>query len=279
MNRFAAILLFAGILTAPVFAQDSVPPADPAAPVEPAPPAKPAAPAAPAVAAETAKTPDEQPSPTVDEILDRYVTAIGGRDAWTKLETCVSTGTIEIPSMNVTGTIEVDQKTPNKVVSSGFVAGANFGQGYDGTVGWAQDPMNGLREMSGEELAQAARDAQFDLPAKLPGAYPTMTLLGKEKVNDHDAYVIEATPAEGDAEKFYFDANSGLIIREVGTRDRPEGKTEFREDFSDFRDVDGVKLPFGIEQVMGELDIRITFSEIHHNVPVDDAKFGKPSAN
>src|SRR3984885_4551674 len=100
--------------------------------------------------------------PTGEQGLARYVQAIGGRAAWMKLNSRVSKGTIEIPAMdNLTGTLEIHEKAPNFMLAVISLGGAAFEQGFDGNVGGAENPQNGLRELSGGELDHAHRDAIF----------------------------------------------------------------------------------------------------------------------
>ena len=99
--------------------------------------------------------------PKVDQILDRYEEAIGGREAWAKFTSRVTMGTIEVPSMNLSGTVMIHEKAPDKMLSAVIINGAAFQQGYDGIQGWTDDPKNGLRDQTGPELAEAKRDADF----------------------------------------------------------------------------------------------------------------------
>lgn len=84
--------------------------------------------------------------PSVEKILDHYLEAVGGPDAWQKLRSRVSMGTIEVPSANLKGTVVIHEKAPNKILTIIIVAGSAFREGFDGTTGWAEDPQNGVRE-------------------------------------------------------------------------------------------------------------------------------------
>ena len=250
-------LVLALALGAPVFAQSATTAAAPAKP----------APAANAV-----------PTPTADQILDTYVKAIGGREAWKKLTSRVTIGTIEVPAMGLSGTIEMHEKAPNLVVARITINGASFSQGFDGSIGWADDPQNGLREQTGAELTETKRDADFYHPLDLRQLYSKFTVTGIEKINDRDMYVIEASAANGEIDKMYFDFQTGLVQRIVGHHHSPDGVSEFTEDLSDYREVDGIKLPFLVHQSSAESTFTITFAEVHHNVPLVNSEFSKPAA-
>src|ERR1700719_7360 len=94
-------------------------------------------------------------TPTLDQVLDKYVDALGGREAWKKLVSRQSTGTIEVPAMKLSGTFQVTEKAPNRMLSVVVVAGANFREGFDGKTGWSDDPQNGGREQTGLGLEGA----------------------------------------------------------------------------------------------------------------------------
>jgi hypothetical protein len=217
-------------------------------------------------------------TPTADRILDRYLEAEGGRTAWQKLTSRVSTGKVDVPSMSLSGTVEIYEKAPDFVLGTVTIAGASFRQGFDGTVGWTDDPQNGLRELAGAELAETRRESDFYHTLDLRKLYTKFTVVGREKIGEREAYVIEAVPADGgEADKMYFDTQTGLALRVINHRHVAEGVTEFRQDFEEYRDVDGIKLPFVIHQTDGSTAYTITISEVHHNVSIEDSQFVKPA--
>jgi hypothetical protein len=234
-----------------------------------------------ALRAQQAATPQTKAAPaapTADQILNRYLEAEGGAAALQKLTSRVSTGKVDVPSMNISGTVETYEKAPDRALNIATIAGASFRQGFDGTVGWSDDPQNGLREQSGAELLEARRDSDFYHTLNLRKLYTKFTVIGAEKINEHDAYLVEALlPEGGDPDKLYFDAETGLALRFITHRHLPEGITEFRQDFEDYRDVDGIKLPFVIHQLDGDTAYTITISEVRHNVPIEDSQFAKPA--
>jgi zinc protease len=235
--------------------------------------AKPAAPAATPSATKAAAL------PTADQVLDHYVQAIGGRAAWLKLNSRVSKGTIENPAMNnLTGTVEIHEKAPNLMLAVINLGGAAFEQGFDGTVAWSDNPENGLRELSGGELDDARREANFYHALELRKNYTKMTVTGIEKVNEHDTYVVEATREKGAPDKMYFDTQTGLMVRSVNQRYTPDGVTEFQADVDDYTEVDGVRLPFTVRQTGASATFIIRFTEVHHNLQLADAQFAKPPA-
>jgi zinc protease len=218
--------------------------------------------------------------PSADQVLKHYVEAIGGRAAWEKLHSRVSKGTIEIPAMNnLSGTIEVHMKAPNSILVVINLGGAVIEQGFDGTTAWSDDPRNGLRVLAGGELEDEKREANFYHALDLQKVYSKMTVTGTERIGEHDTYVMEATPAGGgDADKLYFDTKSGLEVRSVNHRHTPEGSMEFSANIGDYKDVDGIKLPFSVAQSSSQSAFTITFTDIQHNVDLADSQFAKPAS-
>jgi hypothetical protein len=241
-------------------------------------PTKPAA--APGSATQTAgATQAGAAVPTGDQVLDHYVQAIGGRAAWLKLNSRVSKGSIEIPAMNnLTGTVEIHEKAPNLMLAVINLGGAAFEQGFDGTTAWSDNPRDGLRVLTGGELDDARREADFYHPLELRKNYTKLTVTGVVRVNEHDAYVVEAARENGAPDKMYFDVQSGLLVRSVNQRYTPDGLTEFQADVEDYTALDGVKLPFTVRQSGGGSAFVIHFTEVQHNLQLTDAQFAKPPA-
>ena len=222
-----------------------------------------------------AKTPEGMP--TADEILDEYVKASGGKAAIEKLTSRETKGTFEVPALGASGTLEGYAKAPNKILM--IITIPAFGtiqQGSDGTIAWEENPQVGMRELSGSELEARKRDTDFYRIIHLKDLYPKRTLKGIEKVGDQEAYVVELTPSEGSSEKMYFDKESRLLIRHELERESPQGKITIETRLEDYRDVDGVKLPFLLHQSLPMMSWDIKFEQVKHDTTIDDAKFKKP---
>ncbi|HRH46284.1 MAG TPA: hypothetical protein PKY82_31860, partial [Pyrinomonadaceae bacterium] len=114
------------------------------------------------IAQETTKLPSAQ------DIFKKYSDSIGGKENYFKLTSRIYKGTIEIPAMNITGTFEMLFKAPNmNLVSINLGGFGNNLNGFDGTIGWAKDEIQGLRTKSGAELEQAKLTSDFYYPVIL----------------------------------------------------------------------------------------------------------------
>jgi carboxyl-terminal processing protease len=203
-------------------------------------------------------------APEVEPILERYAEATGHRrraDA-APLSTRVSKGRIEgaYAGMKVSGTVEILEKAPDKFVALVNVDGLGvIRRGFTGEYGYMQIPLFGFRQVEGPELAELKLEARWAWADDLRRLYPSMKLKGTEEVGGSEAHVVEATSAAGARALLYFDARTGLLVR----RDKTY--------FEDFREVDGVKLPFRVRDDFAV----ITYSEVKHNAAVEDARFAE----
>jgi len=218
--------------------------------------------------------------PSADEIVEKYIKAMGGKEAIEKTTSRSAKGTFEIEAMSLTGSVESYQKAPNKFASLFTIPGAGGGgQVFDGATGWDSNPMTGLRELGGEELATLKREADFYQPLNFKKHFPKMEVKGKETIGKFETYVLIATPTEGGPEKLYFDIATGLLVRQDAERESAQGKMAIEEYFDDYKDVGGVKIPHSIKQVIPMFAITVKLTEVKANVEIDEAKFNKPSGN
>jgi hypothetical protein len=213
--------------------------------------------------------------PTLDQILAKSIEAAGGQAAQEKIVSTQLKGALEVVTYGLSGPIELCTKAPNKLYMHTELA--NYGevlQGFDGQTGWVKTPDSGLREMSGAELVRMKRNADVHRYLHLKDQFAKMTVTGKGKAGAVDAYIVEAQPAEGDAEKFFFDAQTGLLVR-AEYMDPQNGLVAVS--MEDFKTVDGVLAAQTIRQEGSSLSLLMKFTEVRHNLDIDDAKFAKPA--
>jgi hypothetical protein len=151
-------------------------------------------------------------------------------------------------------------------------------EGYDGAVAWAESPSEGLSVKSGIGLTLVKLGSEFNRPLKLKQLFPTLSFKETKKVGDKEAQVIEALSREGPVERWYFDTQTGLLIRQEIEVDTPQGKTITEIYAVDYREADGVKIAFRVRILSPSSRTFIETKEVKHNVPIDDSKFAKPKA-
>jgi hypothetical protein len=226
-------------------------------------------------------------SQTADDIVEKHLVAMGGRAALGKLTSRVMTGTISVstPGGELSGSIEVYNKTPNKSRTLIKIDASQFGLGqivqdqrFNGTSGYAIDSLNGNREITGDQL-EAARSNAFPSPLLVyKEAGSKLELLGREKADDRDAYALRLTPKAGPSSRMFIDAETYLIVKTVVTINVPQigGDIEQTVVVSDYRDVDGVKVPYQIRSTNQLQTVSMTATKVEQNTSVDDGMFVKP---
>lgn len=225
---------------------------------------------------------------SADEIIEKHLAASGGRAAYAKITSRTSVGTLNLttPVGDLSGTIEIDAKKPNKTRTLVKIDATALGGGqivqdqrFDGTTGYVLDSFQGNRDIEGGQL-EALKAGSFPSPLlNYKEIGTTVALDEKEKVSGGDAFVLRLTPKSGPATRVYIDATTFMLVKTVATINVPQlgGDIEQVVEFSDFRDVDGLKLPFKMKSTNPAQTINIAMTTITHNATIDDASFAKPA--
>jgi hypothetical protein len=216
-------------------------------------------------------------APTADEILAKYVSAVGGADAMHKVTSRVMKGSISAGGSDTP--IDLFTKAPNKRVSISHMGNSDSYTAFDGAVGWMGNAGRPAREMSAPEAAAASLDAEFYLPLRIKELYPQLRRGRPETVAGAECEVLNGTGTGRPSVRLYFSKESGLLVRQVRLADTPVGRNPTQIDYADYRDSDGVKVPFRwtLSRPNGRFTIQL--SEVKGNVPIDDAKFAKPAGD
>ena len=229
-------------------------------------------------------------TPSVDQILAKYIEALGGEVAIRKVTSRVITGTQYIPTgpggaVPTPAAIERDLKAPNLAVSVYRTPAYTISEGFDGSTQWSQSMQGRVVEGGRVDQQRAKRAADFYEPVNLKAEYAEMTVVGIERVQDRDAYVVSAYPKGDLPEQLYFDARSGLLIRKRTVLETPAGNSPFQISYSDYRDTgSGVKFPFLIKMDPAgprvELGTAATIyvTKVQDNAPIADTEFTKPTS-
>jgi len=219
-------------------------------------------------------------APTVRQILDRYVTALGGRDAIEKVKTRVSRGSVELIPMNLKGSFETisaaEASSYSKISISGI---GDMLEGSDGKAGWSINPINGTRDKSGPELAQTKLINDFYRDIRLEKLFPKIELIGPDKVGDRPVWVVTGTAEGLPPETWYFDKETGLMLKSEVVAISPQGNTPITVGYEDYRKVDGVMVPFRIRQQTSQFELVLNTSEMKFGANIDQELFKKPKAN
>ena len=213
--------------------------------------------------------------PTADQVLDSYVEAIGGTAALEKLKTREIKGAL-VTESGRTYTLEIRQKAPGLgLVTATSPKGDVLRDGYDGTMAW-NAAGSSVFPSRGLEGARIARDAQFFVATDVKKRFPRRFVAGKESAGAEEVYLVRAGGHSDVSEMLYFSVNSGLLVRRIVLTQTALGRFSEQTEYSDYREADGVKLPFTVARM--EVNTRYTekFSEVKHNIPISDSAFQMP---
>lgn len=255
MKIFTASILFAALLSLTAFSQ------------------KPSS----ATPAETSASPAAIKLPEAKEIIERYVRALGGRDALSKHKSRYEKGTIELSPMGIKGTVETFSRSDDRALTKLSIDGiGDIFEGFDGKTAWSVNPVQGNRVKSGTELAQAKRNSTFRRELNLDKMYDGLKVRGIEKVGERDTYVVVASSAGLPDDILYFDTETGLLMRSDSIVVTPEGNQAMSSFYDDYREVEGIKSAFKVRAKTPAFEINTAVSEVKYGVAIDDSKFVQP---
>lgn len=136
--------------------------------------------------------------------------------------------------------------------------------------------------MSSVEVSRIKRQADFYKDLKLKEQYSKMSAIGKEKIGEREAFVIEALSLNNKTEKLFFDTQSGLLLRRTVLTETRLGSDPEQTDYEDYREVDGIRMPFTVRvSYLDDNHFGTTrkITEVKQNFPIDDARFNMPAAS
>jgi uncharacterized protein DUF620 len=181
--------------------------------------------------------------PPAQQLVEKYVQAIGGRDAIARLQARHETSEVSMPAMGMTMTVESYAARPNKQVTRMEMSGMQIAQGYNGEVAWASDPMRGPRLLTGTELAQVQDLSAFDLLFDFAHAFRSMETIGERTIDGQPCWNVRMTAERGSVMEVCFDKATGLVTGSHSVRHTEMGDVPVDATYSEYREFDGVKMP------------------------------------
>ncbi len=213
--------------------------------------------------------------PTADQVLDKFLQAVGGADALQKVTTRSSRGTISFSGGK--SPIEILAKAPNKRISTMHTPNGDSITAFDGQSGWLGNGGRPPRDMSPVEAQAAGFDADFSLPLDLKKMFDSFRVRPADKIGEHDVVQLIGIKQGQPPLRLYFDQQSGLLVRSVRYAETALGRNPTQVDYADYRDQNGVKVPFRwtLARPLGRFTIQL--EQVQQNVPIDNSKFTKPA--
>jgi hypothetical protein len=225
----------------------------------------------------------KEPLPKAAQVLDRYIEALGGRAALTAVTSRVSRGTVLRGKVVDSGTpkarmvnrgeevpLEIAQQAPAKIAITIGAPPQRTVLNFDGTAGTVEAP-DGRRPLSPQELRRLAGEAELHKELGLRERADKMRVGGKDEVDGHAVYVVRGATPDGRRASLYFDVESGLLVRQIVLNPTVIGADPEQTDYSDYRAVDGVKVPFTVKSTYlddNHLGTTRKLTEVRNNPPM-----------
>jgi hypothetical protein len=221
-------------------------------------------------------------APAADAVLNKYIQAIGGAQKLGAVTSVIGKGTYQgYDTENEKRPFDVLVKAPGLRSTIIHMRDGDSATTYDGQSGWisapkASKPVPQLA-LTGRDLEGLKVDAEIAFPLRIKDSFSQWRVGPSFTIDDHDVQVVQGTVAGKSIVKLYFDDMTGLLLRVVRYSDTPVGLAPSQVDYSDYRDVNGVKLPFHwiITWVDGKSTVEL--STIQINAPIAAAAFAKPA--
>lgn len=225
--------------------------------------------------------------PTADQVFDKYLQAIGGADAVSKITSYEGKGTSLTFGQDMPNPANMYAKAPDKFLTVVHQREGDMIRTYNGSNAWVALPLTVVQEyeLTSTAAAGGKLDGQLAFPGNIKSWLNNWRVSFPENIKDqfapdgHEVNVVQGTGPGGFIATFYFDKQTGLLTRMVRYANSAVGRVPTQIDFADYRPVSGgVKMPF--KRTFGWVSGRedYTFTEINTNVPVEDARFDKPPA-
>jgi hypothetical protein len=214
--------------------------------------------------------------PTADQIIEKYINALGGSAKLAGVKTrYVKANRVEpdgkvIEPENIW--FDNDKYTLSTVYSQGTVT-----EGYNETGAWKVGS-RGAIPLQPDQAEQIKREAELFNPTDLKSIYSRIDYRVMDTIDGRQAYLLTANTANGTRERLYFDVQSGLLVRRSVSTPTVLGNYIFQVDYKDYKPFGGVKVPTTVEYAMPGVRWTRKVIQVKNNVPVDAGKFNAPAS-
>ena len=216
--------------------------------------------------------------PKADTILDKYVEATGGKAAYAKVKSDISTGTMSLAAMGLTGKLTMYGAVPAKRLMEVTIEGiGKITEGTDGEIAWSYNAMQGPRLKEGDEKAEALLQARYSAEAQWRDLYKSAETTGVESVEGKDCYKVLVTPKSGKPQTRWYDKQSGLLLKIAMTSKSPMGEIAVESFMSDYRKEGDLLIPHKLLTKLAGQEMGMTIDKVEQNVAIPADKFDPPA--
>jgi len=235
-------------------------------------------------AAQQVETPAPKPPapkaedlPKADTILDHFIEVTGGKAAYEARKGEITTGTFEMAAQGLKGPMTAYAAPPDKSYSVMKLEGiGDIQQGTENGIAWDNNPMLGPRVKTGDEKAEALREAAFNGQVDWRSLYDKAETVGVDTIDGEECYKVVLTPAVGKPVTTWFQKKSGLAVKRATTAVTAMGEVPVEVILSDYKNLGGVLQPTKMVQKAAGQEVIISIASVKtEEIPAD--KFDPPA--
>jgi hypothetical protein len=218
-------------------------------------------------------------APTLDQVFDKYIQALGGAAKLASVTSYVGKGTsIAFGEVGTGEPADLYAKAPNQFSVTVHQREGEMTRTFDGTNGYFRLPLTVIEvyPWSDGALEGAKLEAEMAFPGRIKEYLMNWRVSYPTSLDGKDVNVLQGTGPQGLVGTFYFDKESGLLSRTIRYHNTVIGRVPTQIDYSDYRSVNGVMMPFKWSYAWVSGREEYTWTEFQANAPVDASKFARP---
>ena len=215
--------------------------------------------------------------PKGDAIMDKYIEVTGGKAAYAKLKSEISTGTMEFKAMGLKGKMTSYAAEPDKRYTEIVIDGiGKMLEGSDGDVAWALSAVQGPRVKDGDEREEALLQSKFNSDLRWRDTMKSAETVGVETVDGKECYKVMLTPKAGKPITKWFDKDSNLLVKLLVTAKTPMGDIQSDSVMSDYRKEGEILVPHKVVTHVATVELVSTIDSVQYNTEIPKDKFAIP---
>ena len=213
--------------------------------------------------------------PSGNSLVEKYIQALGGIEALKKVSSRVEKGNASSAGREYS--VDILAKSPDKGLTVTHLPDGDLATAYSAQSGWQLTPGRPTRELTSTEIDGAKIDSSFYFPIHLKEIFSEFETTGVEKIDTHPVYAVRGRQPNQPPIRLFFDQESGLLVRQIRYEPTPLGRIPVQADFSDYRDTNGVKVPY--QRITSRPGRRLLtkIDSVEQNIKLEDSKFEKPA--
>jgi hypothetical protein len=216
--------------------------------------------------------------PSGESLIQRYIDKSGGAQAYANARSMSMSGKVEMEGHNISGTVTIMEEGRKSYTVMEFPGIGKIEEGYDGDTAWEDSALQGPRVLEGDEKAAAKRAAALAVITSWRDVFKAAKTIGPADVDGKPAWQVEMTPKEGKPETYFFDKDSGLLVKTSAVLATAMGDIATEATMSDFRSVNGILTPFTMTEKAMSQTVVMHFDKVAYNATISDDRFNPPSS-